>query len=96
MTAPLPIVARVTFGTAGASTAITGNLTADADQFAWTYVTLSEAYVQANPPGFLFGTPGMLDGTPNSSRGSYTNGQRARFWQCEVAALVNAGAGSYS
>jgi len=38
----------------------------------------------------------MLDGTPNSSRGSYTNGQRAAFWRCEAAALVAAGAGAYS
>jgi hypothetical protein len=73
-------VSTVTFGTAGGSTPITATLD----------------NVQANPPGFLFGTPGMLDGTPNSSRGSYTNGQRAAFWRCEAAALVAAGAGAYS
>ena len=45
MTAPLPIVATITFGTAGASTAITANITSDPAQWTSTYVTLSENYV---------------------------------------------------
>jgi hypothetical protein len=96
MTAPTPIVSNVQFGTAGGSTAISGNLTADPAQWAPTYVTLSTSYVQADPAGFPVGTPGMLSGNPNSNRGSYTNGQRAQFWACEAAALVAADAGSYS
>ena len=91
-----PVVSSVTFGTAGGSTPITGNLTADPGQWTWTYVTLSTSYAQANPPGFLVGTPGEQGGTPNSNRGSYTNGQRARFWKVEALALVAAGAGVLS
>jgi hypothetical protein len=96
MTAPIPIVSNVTLGTAGGSTAITANLTADPAQWLPTYVTLSTSYVQASPGGFPVGTPGMLDGNPNSSRGSYTEGQRAQFFAVEAAALVAASAGAYS
>jgi hypothetical protein len=96
MTAPIPIVSTVTLGTAGGSTQITANLTADTAQWNWTWVTLSTSYVQESPFGFLVGTPGMLDGTPNSTRGSFTEGQRAQFWAVEAAALVEAGAGVYS
>jgi hypothetical protein len=98
MSAPLPIVSTVQFGIAGASTAVTGNLTADADQFAATYVTLSEAYVQTKDPWttFLVGTPGMAGGSPNTSRGSYANGARAQFWKVEALAIVAAGAGVLS
>lgn len=90
MTAPIPTVSTVTLGTAGGSTAVTANLTADPAQWLPTYVTLNTSYVQASPAGFPLGTPGMLDGNPNSNRGSYTNGQRAEFWAVEAAALVAA------
>jgi hypothetical protein len=46
--------------------------------------------------GFPLGIPLQAGGRPNTSRESYTNGQRAQFWAVEAAALVTAGAGSYS
>lgn len=96
MTAPTPVVSNVVLGTAGGSTAIAANLTADPAQWLPTYVTLSTSYSQALPGGFPVGTPSMLDGNPNSNRGSYTEGQRVQFWAVEAAALVAAGAGVYS
>ena len=87
MSAPLPIVATVVFGVAGASTAISADLTSDPGQWLPTWVTLSENYAQLSPPGFLVGTPGMLDGTPNSNRGSYSSGRRVQFWEIESAGI---------
>jgi hypothetical protein len=96
MSAPLPVVSNVQLGIAGGSTPIVADLTSDPGQWTPSYVTLSASYVQASPPGFLFGTPGMLDGAPNTSRRSYNNGDRAQFWKVEADALVAADVGSYS
>jgi hypothetical protein len=96
MSAPLPVVSNVQLGVAGGSTPIVADLTSDPAQWTPTYVTLSTSYVQASPPGFLFGTPGMLDGAPSTSRGSYSSSARAQFWKVEADALVAASAGAYS